>query len=226
MAEEFDVGKQVTAIVAEVTTLREVCASQKIEIENLYAKSEFIAKDNKILRDLREYYEKRIPEKDDKILALNVHIDSWKADCDLYRESLGKLRKENEELKAKNDADNQRLCSVEAELSRRDAQVTKLIAILRRKITTNRVMHTALKAAFKVLPDLKHQTTLARVLELSHNAPRKVGIQQELSDALKEAGLVVDWDKPVMQSPAQTPDKKKPNIAAFDGANPQLLTFA
>ncbi|CAG7564911.1 unnamed protein product [Fusarium equiseti] len=97
----------------------------------------------------------------------------------------------------------QRLCSVKAQLSRRGAQITKLIAILRRKIATNRVMQTALKAAYKILPSLEEQVTYARILDMAKKAPNKVGINQEVSNALKEAGLVVQWDKQSLQSPIQ-----------------------
>ena len=56
---------------------------------------------------------------------------------------------------------SKRLCSVETQLSRRGARVTKMIAIVYRKVATNKVQ-----------------------------APNKFGINQEVSDVLKEAGLV------------------------------------
>jgi chromosome segregation ATPase len=201
-------SQQVTAMAYELNNLREVCASQKTEIGNLYLENEFYAKDNKALREVIECYEHKISKRDQDNLDLNVQLDSWKMDCELYRADLIKMRQENEDLKEKNDADNQRICSVEEKLSRRDAQITKLIAILRRKIATNRVMQTALKAAYKILPSLEQQVTYARILDMAKRAPNKVGINQEVSDALKEAGLMVQWDKQSLQSPVQILENK------------------
>ncbi|KAH7185878.1 uncharacterized protein B0J16DRAFT_399701 [Fusarium flagelliforme] len=203
MSQQPDIGEQVSAMYSERNNLRQDCASQKTEIKNLSLEIEFYAKDNKALREVIECYERSILKKDHEILGLSVELNSWKMDCELYRADLTKMRQENEEFKAKNDAGNQRLCSTKAQISRRDAQVTKMIAIVRRKIATNRVMQVALKAAYKILPSLDEQVTYSRILEMAKKTPNKDGINQEVSDVLKEAGLVVNWDKQSLESPIQ-----------------------
>ncbi|KAL4724035.1 hypothetical protein ACLX1H_008639 [Fusarium chlamydosporum] len=187
MSQQADIGEQVTAIVNELTHLRQLCASQNTKIENLSIKNKLFVKDIEILRGERDCYEKILPEKNQEIVNLNIRIDTWKADCESNKEKLTKLRKEEEDLRAKIDADNKRINALEADLSHRDAQVTKLIAILRRKITTNRVVQTALKAAYKILPSLEQQATYSRILEISKKAPHEAGARKELSDTLKEA---------------------------------------
>ncbi|RBR26607.1 uncharacterized protein FIESC28_00604 [Fusarium coffeatum] len=132
------------------------------------------------------------------------------------------MRQENEALKAKNDANNQRLCSDKAQISRRDAQITKMIAIVRRKVATNRVMQVALKAAYKILPSLEEQATYARILDMAKKVPNTFGINQEVADVLEEAGLVVNWDKQSLESPIQLLEDKsvqtinKPDIELND----------
>ncbi|KAJ4139888.1 hypothetical protein NW768_001235 [Fusarium equiseti] len=203
MSQQPNIGEQVAAMYSDLNNFRQVCASQTTEIENLQLKNEFYAKDNKGLREVIECYERTILKKDQDILDLSVDLNSWKMDCELYRSDLIKMRQENEALKAKNDADNRRLCSIESKLLRRDSQITKLIAILRRKIATNRVMQTALKAGYKILPSLEEQVTYSRILDIAKKIPNKFGINQEVSDVLKEAGLVVNWGKQSIQSPVQ-----------------------
>ena len=203
-----DIGEQVSAMYAEANNLRQTCAAQDTEIKNLYLKNEFFAKDNKGLREVIECYERTIQKKDQEILHLSVELDSWKMDCDLYRADLTKMRQENEELKAKNDANNQLLCSIKSQISRRDAQITKMIAIVRRKVATNRVMQVALKAAYKILPSLEEQATYARILDMAKKVPNTFGINQEVADVLKEAGLVVNWDKRSLESPIQILEDK------------------
>lgn len=208
MSQQPNIGEQVSAMYSERNNLQQVCASQKTEIRNLYLENEFYAKDNKALREVIECYERSILKKDQEILGLSVELNSWKMDCELYRADLTKMRQENEELKARNDAGNQRICSSKAQISRRDAQLTKMIAIVRRKVATNRVMQVALKAAYKILPSLEEQVTYSRILEMAKKTPNKVGINQEVSDVLKEAGLVVNWDKQSLESPIQILEDK------------------
>ena len=208
MSQQLDIGAQVSAMYAEVNNLRELCASQDTEIKKLSLKNEFFVKDNKGLREVIECYERIIQKKDQEILDLSVELDSWKTDCDLYRSDLIKMRQENEALKAKNDANNQRICSTKAQISRRDAQITKMIAIVRRKVATNRVMQVALKAAYKILPSLEEQATYARILDMAKKTPNTFGINQEVADVLKEAGLVVNWDKRSLESPIQILEDK------------------
>lgn len=208
MSQQFDIGAQVSAMYAEVNNLRELCASQDTEIKKLSLKNEFFVKDNKGLREVIECYERIIQKKDQEILDLSVELDSWKTDCDLYRSDLIKMRQENESLKAKNDANNQHLCSTKAQISQRDAQITKMIAIVRRKVATNRVMQVALKAAYKILPSLEEQATYARIVDMAKKVPNTFGINQEVADVLKEAGLVVNWDKQSLESPIQLVEDK------------------
>ncbi|CAG7564913.1 unnamed protein product [Fusarium equiseti] len=62
-------------------------------------------------------------------------------------------------------------------------------AIVHRKVATNRVMQVALKASYKILPSLEQQATYARILDMAKKTPNTFGINQEVSDVLKEAGL-------------------------------------
>jgi len=69
-------------------------------------------------------------------------------------------------------------------------------------------MQTALKAAYKILPSLEQQVTYARILDMAKRAPNRVGINQEVSGVLKEAGLVVNWDKQSLESAVQILENK------------------
>ena len=220
MSQQLDIGEQVSAMHSERNNLRQLCATQDTEIQNLYPKNEFFARDNKGLREVIECYERTIQKKDQEILDLSVELDSWKMDCDLYRADLTKMRQENEELKAKNDTSNQHLCSTKAQISRRDAQITKMIAIVRRKVATNRVMQMALKAAYKILPSLEEQATYARIVDMAKKTPNTFGINQEVAGVLKEAGLVVNWDKRSLESPIQLLEDKSVQTTNEPGIEP------
>ncbi|KAK6713735.1 hypothetical protein SNK04_004698 [Fusarium graminearum] len=209
MSEQLDVGAQVTAIVVELKLLREICASQKTEMEQLHVKNDMFTNENQHLLGQREGYEKRLAENDEKMLSLSVQVEQREAECDSYTKNLGQLRQENAELKARVESDIQYIWAIETELTRRNAQITKLITILRRKIATSRVAQTALKAAYRILPDLKRKATLAKVLEIAKQVPNKDGIRLEFANSLREADIAVGrWDQKSAQKPAQIRGKE------------------
>ncbi|RGP77493.1 hypothetical protein FLONG3_4412 [Fusarium longipes] len=217
-----DIAERVLAIVAEnnklrgtvaslnskINTLQDICASQNTENDELRTKNEAL---NKIIRDTGKAYDKPLEEKNYKILDLNERINKWEAECDSYKKKLDQLEKENEELKAKRDSDNQRLCAVETGLLHRNMQINKLIAILRRKITTHRVVRVALKAAFKLLPDLKQQTTFEGIVEHSKKVDHRALVEKEVSATLIEAGLVVGSNNLVLPTPTRAAEEEEEN---------------
>ncbi|KAM0202428.1 hypothetical protein ACHAPI_001620 [Fusarium lateritium] len=207
---------QVSAIVAEHAELEKKCAKQDEELQRLRASNQYYQNEATVLNDLRLQYEASLEGKDSEILRLNVLVDNWKTDCQLFKDELAKARNEFRVLSDKHDRVKQQFRDADANIARRELQIRNLATIMRRKIATNRVVLVALKAAYKVLPTLGEKCRYARILELAKQAPYKDGLSRELTAALQEAGFNLVWTEPDVAT--QTPEQKseEPATAAAE----------
>ncbi|KAF4447509.1 hypothetical protein F53441_8993 [Fusarium austroafricanum] len=190
---EIDISQQVSAIFTEVKELRQVCATQKAVIDKLRGDYTLLASETQMLRDLRSSYEKTVDEKQAEILSLNMVNETWRMDSDFYRCELAKLRQQLEDLQAKHKSAEQYICGVEAKVSRRDLQVTKLISILRRKVGTSRVCLVALKAAYRILPGLDDKAKFEKIFTMAKKTPHRAGLEKEMTGCLREAGFSISY---------------------------------
>ncbi|KAF9770599.1 hypothetical protein IL306_011835 [Fusarium sp. DS 682] len=179
---------------AELHNLKESDAAQKKEIEQLRGQSEYHAQEAHALREVRQLYEAKIDEKESEILGLHVLLDTWREDAGLYRKKLTEARKQLEDLQAEHESTLEKVCATEAKASRRDFQITKLVSILRRKVTTNRVSLIALQAAYKIIPSLEQQAQYEKVLSMAKKFLHVVGINKEMKECLEEVGFSVSFD--------------------------------
>lgn len=207
---------QVSAIVAKHDELERKCAEQQAELEDLRAQNQDYFNEKKVSDDVRVQLEAKLDEKDYEILRLNVLVDNWKTDCQIFKDELTKVRNEYELLSGKHVTVKKQYHDSDAKLALREQQIKKMVTIMHRKIATNRVVLVALKAAHKVLPTLKEKRRYARILELAKQAPDKVGVLREFVGVLQEAGFSVSCTE--SGAATQTPEQmsEEPTTAAAE----------
>lgn len=211
-------GGQVSAMVAKSDKLERKCAEQQAELEDLRAQNQDYFNEKRVSDDVRVQLEAKLDEKDYKILELNVLLDNWKMDCQVFKDELTKVRNEYELLSGKHATVKEQYRKGHAMLALREQQIKNMVTIMRRKIATNRVVLVALKAAAKVLPTLKEKRRYARILELAKQAPYRDGVSRELVGVLQEAGFNLSWVEPgaATQTPEQMSEEPTTAVAVKD----------
>ncbi|KAJ4254380.1 hypothetical protein NW762_009975 [Fusarium torreyae] len=178
---DLGVSEQVAAIVAEGKHLRQVCEKQKAEIEHLRIQNDWLMHEVNVLRDIRHSYEMKFDDKNGEILGLNGE--------------LAKARQEHNALNAKHDASQDQIADLGAKVSRREKQMHKLINTIYCKARTAHVAIIALKAAYKLVPKLEERATLKHVLEVAQQAPIEEAVENDVTKALKSAGIKIAADR-------------------------------
>ncbi|KAF5022022.1 hypothetical protein F66182_5905 [Fusarium sp. NRRL 66182] len=193
---------QVAAIVAEANQLRQTCEEQRAEIEHLRTQSEWCSAEVQFLRGLGNNYEQMLEKKDSDMLGLHILVDAWKVDCQAYKDELVKVRQQVHVISNKNEYAQSRVCELEEKVSLGKGHINKLVTIIHDRARTAQVYTIALKAAYKVLPNLENKVTFKKIIEMAKKAPVKQAVETKVALLLEEAGIDFDAEHAGKGSPS------------------------
>ncbi|KAF4979234.1 hypothetical protein FZEAL_4517 [Fusarium zealandicum] len=188
---ESRLSQQLASMVAEADNLRHICASQQREIRDLRAYKEWSELQIEQARNLQSNVERIVDDKSNEVLGANVLANSWKTDCQVFKDALGEARNEIDSLNKTQAAAQKENQELHGQLLRHKQHINKLVALVYNKTRVNRICGTAIRAAYKLMPGMGEQETFKRLLERADRATREQMIEQEVREVLKGAGIEV-----------------------------------
>ncbi|KAM5346450.1 hypothetical protein ACJ41O_009455 [Fusarium nematophilum] len=213
-----DLPEEAASLLFEWERLQHCCEEQRKEIKSLRDQNQYAEMEKELLQNLvlecEQKLEHKLEHKDSEILGLHVLIDTWKADCNLYRESLVKAKQDADALHKENQL-------LGAEVERRKGQLHKIIPILQDKVRMGRVCRTALLAIAGLVRTVKEKNKIKSLYDRSDRAIHPKFIENETRGLLKEAGIELPND--ASGAPAQTPNKDDDQDEQAPGAKRKRL---